>query len=471
MTVVADLTRFRSTRSSDQLPPLEAPRGTLRVLVIHDEAMIQRDVDAGLSPLGHDVIRANGFEHARVVLERLPVDLVLIGLFLNGESSLRLIPEILTVDPAVPVALMTETGGIGSAVEAIRQGAFDYLTTPIAEPELRALVARVITRQSHRLAPPIAGSGTSPAPLLASSHPGMTRALQVAYEVAQLDATVLITGETGTGKGVLARAIHQWSPRANGPYAMVNCPALSAELLRSELFGHVRGSFTGAVGTKVGTIEYADGGTLFLDEIGEMAPEIQPRLLCFLQDLTYERVGDPEPRQADVRVVAATNGDLGRAVTNGRFRDDLYHRLNVVPIELVPLRSRRDDIPALANAFLQWAAARYRKPVEAFTEDAMDSLIRQPWRGNIRELQHVVERAVILARGSRIPVSLLPRSGRDVLDAIGGTGTDGDRPTLKGLEERYIRHVLETTTSIEQAAEVLGVAPSTLWRRRRRLGI
>ena len=450
---------------------MEAPRGTLRVLVIHDEAMIQRDVDAGLSPLGHDVIRASGFEHARVVLERLPVDLVLIGLFLNGESSLRLIPEILTVDP----------GGAGGADDRDRRNRVGGRGDPPGRFRLpdhadRRAGTPGTGRPGHNPpAPPpgapVPGSVAAPAPLFDSSHPGMTRALQMAYEVAQLDATVLITGETGTGKGVLARAIHQWSPRANGPYAMVNCPALSAELLRSELFGHVRGSFTGAVGTKVGTIEYADGGTLFLDEIGEMAPEIQPRLLCFLQDLTYERVGDPEPRQADVRVVAATNGNLGRAVINGTFRDDLYHRLNVVPIELVPLRSRRDDIPALANAFLQWAAARYRKPVEAFTEDAMDSLIRQPWRGNIRELQHVVERAVILARGSRIPVSLLPRSGRDVLDAVGGTATDGDRPTLKGLEERYIRHVLETTTSIEQAAEVLGVAPSTLWRRRRRLGI
>jgi NtrC-family two-component system response regulator AlgB len=279
----------------------------------------------------------------------------------------------------------------------------------------------------------------------------------------------LITGESGTGKGVLARAIHDWSHRATHPFAAVNCPALSAELLRSELFGHVKGAFTGATDTKVGKIEFADGGTLFLDEVGLLVSEIQPRLLRFLQDKEYERVGDPKPRHADVRLIAATNRDLHEAVSRGEFRDDLYYRINVINISLAPLRARRDDIPGLAQSFVRFFGAKYGKPLEGFTDEAIELLRAQTWPGNVRELQNVVERAVILTRSTRIGTALLP-SSESPRPGIPGNDRSG-LTTLKQMEERYIRHVLEVTESLDEAATVLGVAPSTLWRLRRKYRI
>jgi len=448
-------------------------RDAIRVLIVDDEPLVRETIESCLTPQGHEVTSASGAEHTRVAVSRMRFDLVLLDLRLKQDSGLELIPELLEGDPSLAIVLMTAFGSVESAVEAMRRGAFDYITKPISPSELELLVGRVAERRAVRQRLRILEESAREAtwtPVLDSRHTGMTRAIVTAREVARTDATVLITGESGTGKGVLARAIHGWSRRASEPFAVVNCPSLSAELLRSELFGHVRGSFTGAIATKVGKIEFADGGSLFLDEIGRLALEIQPALLRFLQDLEYERVGDPEPRQADVRLIAATNADLAKDVKDGRFRDDLFYRINVIQLDLPPLRARPDDIPPLAESFREFFAARYGKPVESFTDDAMEILRALPWPGNVRELQNAVERAVILAHGPRIGATSLPRGGNGLTDRL-GLADPRDLPTLEGMEERYIKHVLEVAESVEQAAEVLGVAPSTLWRRRRKYGI
>jgi len=299
---------------------------------------------------------------------------------------------------------------------------------------------------------------------------GMQCALAMADEVAATDATVLLRGESGTGKGVLARAMHERSQRASRRFGVVNCPSLSEELLASELFGHVRGAFTGAVQNNTGTIAFTEGGTLFLDEIGDLPLSIQPKLLRFLQDREYERLGDPRTRRADVRILVATNQPLERGLQQGTFREDLYYRLSVFPIEIPPLRERREDIPNLAHRFLETFAVRYRKSISDFTEDAMRRLIDHPWPGNVRELQNTIERAVILTRSHRIDPGVLPglrsRSGVPEFAA-----TNGDMLTLEQMEKRYIRHVLDSVDTVERAAEVLDLSPSTLWRRRRKHGI
>ena len=446
----------------------------VRVLVVDDEPAVREAIRLCLEPGGHSITATGGAEHARIAVTRKRFDLALVDLRLGDESGLDLLSELLEADPALLVVVVTAYGSIASAVEAMRRGAFDYLAKPVAPESLEILLRRVIERRRlesrvRTLEEDVKAAHLTP--LLETSSPAVARAIGVARDVARTDATVLLTGESGTGKGVLARAIHEWSDRAGRPFATVNCPSLSAELLRSELFGHVKGAFTGATDHKIGKIEYADGGTLLLDEVGELDLEIQPRLLRFLQDREYERVGDPEPRHADVRLIAATNRDLGRAVAEEGFRDDLFYRLNVIQIELPPLRQRPDDILPLAQLFLRYFARRYSKMITGFTDDAQAALREQPWPGNIRELQNAVERAVILERRTAVGAGALPRGTREGPLERAGLGGSTELPTLEGMEERYIRHVMETTDSVERAAEILGVAPSTLWRRRRKYGI
>jgi NtrC-family two-component system response regulator AlgB len=446
----------------------------IRVLVVDDEPAVREVISLCLEPDGHEITTIAGAEHARVAAARKRFDLALVDVRLGDASGLDLLPDLLEADPSLLVVMITAFASIASAVEAMRRGAFDYLSKPISAAELEILVRRVIERrrlQSRVWALEEDAKAARLNPLLETSHPGMARALAVARDVAATDATVLLTGESGTGKGVVALAIHGWSARADRIFATVNCPSLSAELLRSELFGHVKGSFTGATDNRIGKIEYAHGGTLLLDEVGELDADIQPRMLRFLQDREYERVGDPAPRQADVRLIAATNRDLAQAVADGDFREDLYYRLNVIQIEMVPLRHRPDDIVPLAELFLRYFARRHGRQLEGFTDDALAALRAHTWPGNVRELQNAVERAVVLERQSRVRLGALPRSGPDgPLDRAGLIET-GDLPTLEGMEKRYISHVLEVTDSVERAAEVLGVAPSTLWRRRRKFGL
>jgi len=278
---------------------------------------------------------------------------------------------------------------------------------------------------------------------------------------------VLLRGENGTGKTQLANAIHLWSERASRAFGVVSCPSLSPQLLESELFGHVRGAFTGAVKDNPGRISKCEGGTLFLDEIGDMALELQPRLLRFLQDREYERVGDTTTRKADVRVITATNVDLEGAVNEGQFRQDLLYRLNVVQLDLPPLRERTEDIPALAERMLAAACAREGKQIAGFSDDALEALSAHHWPGNLRELNNMVERAVIFCTRSRIERDHLP----DFFQEVQQEPEIGDLVSLEVVEERHIRRVLNATKSLQEAADILGIDQATLWRRRKKYGI
>jgi NtrC-family two-component system response regulator AlgB len=299
----------------------------------------------------------------------------------------------------------------------------------------------------------------------------MARVLEMARQAADSDATVLLLGESGTGKNLLARAIHQWSARRGAGFATVNCPSLSPELLESELFGHVKGAFTGATDNRQGRVQAAEGGTLLLDEIGDFPLALQPKLLRFLQDREYERVGDPRTRQADVRLIAATNRDLAEEVTKGSFRQDLYYRINVISLIVPPLRERSEDIVPLARRLLERLVVRYRRPARRFSAAAETALKAYPWPGNVRELQNAVERAVILCPGEEIGVDFLPFLGAPVAIAGAAAPRAGDAVSLEALERAHIEAVLGAAPTLDVAARILGIDASTLYRKRKAYGL
>lgn len=455
-------------------PSIEsAAAANLRILVVDDDEGMRETLRLCFDATDHRVTAVDTPDLALVMAERAYFDVAFVDVFLDTESGLDLIPKLLERCPWIKVVMITGHASIESAVEAMRRGAYEYLIKPFTPQDVRLVAQRVEELrllQRHVEALEQEG-GSRLEPLLESGNAAMSRAVETARQVAHSHATVLLLGESGTGKGVLARRIHQWSQRASGPFAVVSSPSLTAELLSSELFGHVRGAFTGAVASTTGKVAVAEGGTLFLDEVGDIPITIQPKLLRFLQDREYERVGDPETREADVRVITATNVDLESAVERGDFREDLFYRLNVIQITVPPLRQRPEDIVPLARSFLSHFGERYKKSVSGFTDKAEQVLMDHRWPGNVRELQNAVERAVILARTQQVGANLLPdNTGGGVVAGLRGENVE-DLPSLEGMEERYIAHVLEVTESIEEAAEVLGVAPSTLWRRRRKYGL
>lgn len=402
-------------------------------------------------------IRAVGNPHDALDQTRLePFDLAFLDLRLGTANGLDLIPELLAIRPSLKIVVITAFATVDTAVEAMRRGAWDYLPKPFQPAQLSAAAAKVASlgdsfRKHENL-------------ILDSSCPAMRETLRHARQAARRDATLLLRGESGTGKSALARIVHSWSPRAGGPFATISCPMLSAELLASELFGHARGAFTGATADAPGRVESCAGGTLFLDEIGELPPEIQPKLLRLLQEKEYERVGESRTRKADVRIVAATHVDLSDAVRQGRFREDLYWRLDVVPLVLPPLRERRDDIPALAEAILDRIAGEQKL---GFSPDALEVLRKRDWPGNIRELSNVIERAAVLSES--------PILGAEHFAAPTRPGTTTLEPgallPLERLEEVHIRRVLAATRTLDEAADILGIDTATLWRKRKRFGI
>ncbi len=303
---------------------------------------------------------------------------------------------------------------------------------------------------------------------LQTNEPTMREALDVAFKTAASEATILLRGESGTGKGVLAQAIHARSPRAAGPFVTVHCPSLSAELLESELFGHVQGAFTGAVRDTVGKASVAEGGTLFLDEIGDLPLALQPKLLRLLQERCYERVGEARTRASNIRILAATNHALESEITAGRFREDLFYRLNVIEVTLPPLRQRVADILPLAEHLLGFFARQSGKSIAGFAEPVREAILRYPWPGNIRELRNVVERGVILAPGPLVELQHLPAQ----VGSPAPIDPRKDAPvSLDQLEAEHIRRILAATATIEEAAATLGIDPSTLYRKRKRYGI
>jgi NtrC-family two-component system response regulator AlgB len=449
----------------------------MRILIVDDEPNIRRTLRVALEASGHEVEEAATSASATSALARRPADVALVDLRLGTESGLDLVGPMLEQAPRLAVVVITAHASLDTAVEAIRLGAFDYLPKPFTPAQVRAVVERVarvrglrdrvadLERQVRDEVPEFEG---------ASDDAEVRRVLDVARRVAATEAAVLLRGENGTGKGVLARSIHAMSRRAGAPFVTVSCPSLGAELLESELFGHVRGAFTGAVRDAAGKVATAEGGTLFLDEIGEMPAALQPKLLRFLQERKYERVGDPTTRSADVRLVAATNRDLEAAIAAGTFREDLYYRLNVVELTLPPLRSRSDRLD-LADRLLAFFARQTGRRLSGFTPEARDAIARHPWPGNLRELRNAIERAAILAEGPEIGLADLPeRVAHASAVAVTGDTTSielGGPVSLERIEAEHIRRVVAASASLDAAAKALGIDPSTLYRKRKQYGI
>jgi NtrC-family two-component system response regulator AlgB len=363
---------------------------------------------------------------------------------------------------------MTAYATIETAVEAIKRGARDYLPKPFSPAQIRKVVDEARERQAlSRRVEDLESrlNGDVPEVFLDTASPGMRAALELLRRAAASDAAVLLRGESGTGKGVFARALHAQSPRAARPFVVVNCPTLSGELLASELFGHAKGAFTGAVRDQAGKVEMAQGGSLFLDEVSEISPAMQAKLLRFLQDKTFERVGETKTRRADVRVVTATNRDLAEEVRAGRFLEDLLYRINVVEVAIPPLRERPEDLEALTRHFLNFFARSLGRPVPELSPAARAALAAHPWPGNIRELRNAMERALIVWPEAVIEAQALPVQVAARTESAPRLGGDH---SLEQVEREHIRRVLARSGSLEEAARLLDIDPSTLWRKRKK---
>jgi two-component system response regulator HydG len=384
---------------------------------------------------------------------------------LSGQELLRAAK---TIAPDVEVIMITGHGTVEDAVEAMKEGAYDFITKPFKRVQLERTIRRAAEKQAlviqnRRLQQRL--GELQEAGQIVGASPAMRKTLDLVRQVAPSTATVLLQGESGTGKEVIAGALHQWSPRRERPLVKVSCAALPETLLESELFGHERGAFTGAVARKEGRFELADGGTLFLDEVGELTPPMQTKLLRILQEGEFERLGGTRTLRADVRLVAATNADLAALVREKRFREDLFYRLNVITISLAPLRERQEDIPLLAHHFLRRFAAKNGKAVGGFDEEALDILQSYAWPGNVRELENVVERAVVLTRTPLVTPADLPealtgseQAARHLVISIG--------TPLEEVEDRLIGETLRYTKGDKTlAAKLLGIATRTIYRR------
>jgi NtrC-family two-component system response regulator AlgB len=449
----------------------------MRILVVDDEPNIRQTLKVALETMGHTAAEASDSASTLLKIQQTPFDVLLIDLRLGTESGMDLMEQVLRERPDLAVVIITAHGSIDRAVEAMRRGAFDFLPKPFTPAQVRAVLARVarIRSLNQRVADLEEQVRREvPEAVLESQDPQLATILEQARRVAASDAVVLIRGESGTGKGVLARRIHGWSRRSTGPFVTVSCPSLSSELLESEMFGHVRGAFTGAVRDASGKVAAATGGTLFLDEIADLPLALQPKLLRFLQGRQYERVGETRTQTADVRLIAATNRDLDAEAAAGRFRDDLLYRLNVVEFTLPPLRTR-SDLVDLANHLLAFFSRQTGHKIDGFSLAARAAISNYAWPGNLRELRNAIERAVLFAANREIEVGDLP--GRISMglpasqEAEPTTMRLGGPITLEHLEAEHIRLVLENTETREEAARILGIDPSTLYRKRKQLGL
>ena len=379
------------------------------ILIVDDEPLNLDLLEQELTDLGYAVAKADGGKAALEKLSAQPADLVLLDYQMPGMNGIEALNEIKKRDPALPVIIITAYGTIERAVEAIKSGADDFVTKPFDPDHLAMVVKKALERARLRaelelLTRELAGRYH----LITGKSEAMRRVIADARKAAASKATVLLLGESGTGKELFARSIHEWSERSARPFIAINCVGLGKELLESELFGHERGAFTGAHQAKKGKMEIADGGTVFLDEVGDVSAELQTKLLRFLQEREFERVGGTQSIRVDIKIIAATNKNLEEAIKSGSFREDLYHRLNVIAIMLPALREHIDDIPALADYFLQRFALETKKPFTGFTEEALGQLCAYPWPGNVRELANVIERGVVLGDGPHFTFDHLP---------------------------------------------------------------
>jgi two-component system, NtrC family, response regulator AlgB len=442
----------------------------LTVLVADDEINIRKTLSLCLETLGHSVLAVSNIRDALAEASRRSFDIAFIDLRLGAEDGFDLIPGLLSLTPWMKIVVITAYASIESAVEAMRRGACDYLPKPFTPDQVklatdRAARIQFLENKVNTLQEEL--SYCRPDILLSAKSPRMNRTLRLAREVAASDATILLRGETGTGKTTLARQIHRWSNRAHKQLGIVSCPSLSADLLESELFGHVKGAFTGAVRDNPGRIAACEGGTLLLDEVGDMPLSVQPKLLRFLQDREYERMGGTKTCHADVRVISATSADLEEVVAEGRFRRELLYRLNVILIDVPPLRDRQEEILPLAEALLVFFGRKNHRRFTGFTPEAAEALQRYPWPGNVRELRNVLESAAILCKSDQVGAEHLPGKPADQTRSI----SLGDPVSLARIEEEHVRRVIGQAKSLRDAADVLGIDQATLWRKRKHYGV
>ena len=442
-----------------------------RVLIVDDDISIRTHLASYVRDLDHEVEAAGDAMEALAAMDGGAFDVIFSDVRMAGMDGLTLLREIRLRHPESGVILMTAYATVPDAVEAMRSGAYDYLVKPFSLEQVGLVLARLLEVQTLRhenraLREAVEG----PLPL-ESRSPAMQQVLATARRAAASDATILVTGESGVGKNVMAAAIHRWSPRSSRPFVTITCTTLAEHLLESELFGHVRGAFPGAWRDKPGRLEAAEGGTAFLDEVGELPPELQGKLLRFLEERRFERVGGSETIIVSTRIIAATSRDLGDEVRAGRFRDDLFYRLNVIALQLLPLRGRREDLPALTDQILAALCLRHQRPGLALTPGARQAIAAYPWPGNVRELINALERAVVLTGGDAITANELPDQVAAPVAGLPAPSIAKAHGSLRDLERAHVQRVLAEATTLEEAATRLGINTTTLWRKRKRWGL
>jgi nitrogen regulation protein NR(I) len=458
----------------------------MQVLIVDDEPNLRKVLSTQLSRDGYDVLTAEDGEQGLSLLREHHIDLVITDLKMPKVDGMTLLKRALEEEPELPIVLITAHGTIDTAVEALKTGAFDFVTKPFDKDEVRQIVAKALKTRELRGHDATPTSGSARFGIIGSS-PGITELYSILERVADTPTTVLITGESGTGKELVARALHEHSSRKDKPFIKVNCAAIPKELIESELFGYERGAFTGAVASKPGRFELANGGTLFLDEIGEIPIEMQVKLLRALQESEFERVGGIKTIRVDVRLVAATNRDLKKLIAVGNFREDLFYRLNVVPIRLPALRERTSDIPPLVEHFLGKFNERLRKHVVGVEPAAMELLVQYPWPGNIRELENVVERAVLFCDTQELRTSDLPPEVRGIpamanvplpeADLQAALASEGGlkehvKVAMSRLEKELVSRALQQTSgNVTHAARLLKISRKGLQLKMKELGL
>ncbi len=448
------------------------------ILVVDDDDAHRTMLKTLIGGWGYAVSQANDGSLAIELVEKQPFDLVLMDIRMLKVSGLEALEEIKRINPAIPVIIMTAYSSIDTAVAAIKKGAYDYLTKPLDFDRLKLIMERAmehVSLKAENLKLKFEIDSRFDRQQIIGNGPAMTGLLETVSQVAPSEATVLITGESGTGKELIAGAIHYNSPRRKGPFVKINCAAISENLLESEMFGHEKGAFTGADRRKEGRFVQADKGSLFLDEVSEMPLGMQVKLLRVLQERELNRVGGEAVISVDVRVIAATNRELEKVVAAGDFRQDLYYRLNVVELEVPPLSRRREDIPLLAQAFLENFSRQNKKAIKGFTPQAMDAMVRYDWPGNVRELMNAVERAVVLARKSFLDTGDLPLkhlSGNRETAPTGSLSFIPGNLSLEEIEKASILQTLEATGGNKsEAARRLGITRKTLHKKLKRYGV
>ncbi len=437
-------------------------------LLVDDEEHILQTVSIALEQMGLEVYPLKDPNDALRLFQKRPFDIALIDLKMSPIDGLTLLSEIKKIEPLTTVIIITAHGTIDSAVEAIRKGAYDYLQKPFALKDLqykveKALEYTQLQQEVTSLRKQLASFTSTE--IVESQNPKMQSILRLAKEIAESNITVLIEGESGTGKEVIAQLLHNYSSRKDKPFIRINCGAIPEHLLESELFGHVKGAFTGAIKDRPGKFESADGGSILFDEIAELPLQLQVKLLRFLQNFEFERVGENTVRKVDVRVITSTNRSLQDAMKEGTFREDLFYRLNVIRLQLPPLRERIEDLQDFVFFFLKRYSERHNVQCPTVTPETMKIFRRYRWPGNIRELEHAIERAVFLAKGNQILPAHLPE------EIIEATSHEPQYITLEEMEKNYIAKLLREVVDYDKVADILQIDSSTLWRKRKKYNL